>query len=378
MKKIIPPFLQRILLLLALVSIVACVTEREQNLEPEDSKPVYLSFATDSLFEQKMMRATIQGTVRENQVQTLTLLFFDRTTGQRKTGTTNPLTFNVVSPTPSQWLNNDPATHTVKLPFGSTQASNLAIYAFANLPSTVAHLSSVNTTADLNNLAITSTFESLNPNSTGAGVVMNGSIVTTTDSVSDNIVYVRLKRAVAKVNVVLHFGYSELVKNEPFNYQYKNFKQQLHVLPNITIGNRIDSTLNGVLRTPTQFDRKQDTLTLGPFFINAYDISTTPAVEAPYVALDFKARRELPNGTTPPIGWLPPPAGGDYSSNGYVERRHYYRLVMPRTIQHNTHYIIHAYFIAEGGYDPAGAQIVKIRTQVGDWHAGTVAPVVIY
>lgn len=378
MKKTIHAF-QRILFLLALFPIVACVAEREQsNGEEEGSQPIYLSFATDSLFEEKVVRATIQGTVLENQVQTLTLLFFDRTTGQRKTGFTNPLTLNVVSPTPSQWLNNDPATHTVRLPFNATQASNLAIYAFANLPSTIAHLSSINTTADLNNVAIASTFESLNPNTTATGVVMNGSIVTTADSVSDRIVYVRLKRAIAKVNIVLHFGYSELVKNEPFNYQYKQFKEQLHILPNTTIDNRIDSTLNGVLRTPTQFDRKQDTLTLGPFFINAYDISETPAVEAPYVAFDFKARREVPNGATPPIGWLPPPAGGDYNSSGYVERRHYYRLVMPRTIQRNTHYIIHAYFIAEGGYDPTGAQIVKIRTQVSDWHEGTVAPILIY
>lgn len=381
MKKYISLTLQSFCLILGVALFSACSGENtvahDGSGEDDDKEYFYLTFLNDSLFEHKEVRATVPGVGKENEVQRLTVMLFDRTTGEKKniSGFANPYTFNVVSPVATEWMNDNPATKTVKLLISRTQAENLVVYAFSNLtPGVLSNLSAVTNLSELPSLWAYYSFVALNPRS-NLGQQMVGRIETTADSVKDSRIFVPMIRTTAKVNIVLHFGYDEMVKDEAFTYQYKDFKYHHYLIVNDGIQRRQDSLPNSNLKTPTQFDRPQDTVTLGPFYINAYDISATPDVTAPYVLFDFLARRPIAKSTDIPIGWLPPPAGGEHTSEGYVQRRHYYRLVMPRVIKRNTHYVIHAYFLGEGGYTPEGTNVASMSFSVLDWVLGTTAPI---
>lgn len=384
MKKYISLTLQSFCLILGLVLMSACKGEStiaNDGSAEEDKEYFYLTFLSDSLFDHKEVRATVLGTTRETQVQALTVMLFDRTTGEKKVipGFSNPYTFNVASPVNTEWMNDDPTTKTVKLLVTREQAKNLVVYAFANLTTGMQNaIGSKTNVSQLADVVADFSMIALNPNRSNLAQQMVGRIETTTDSVKDYRVFVPLVRTTAKVSLVLHFGYDEMVKDQPFTYRYMRFKSKHYFIGNDGIQDRYDSTANSTVKTPTQFDRPQDTVTLGPFFINDYDISATPDVPAPYVLFDFLARRPIAKFDQIPIGWLPPPSGGEYNDEGYVERRHYYRLVMPRVIKRNTHYVIHAYFLGEGGYTPDGTNVASMSFSVLDWVLGTTAPIKEY
>ena len=106
----------------------------------------------------------------------------------------------------------------------------------------------------------------------------------------------------------------------------------------------------------------------GPFvvsaYINEYNQGMEKANVPPYLYLALYA--EVPEShADDPEGKYPPPAGGDIypAHKGY----YYYRVILPRQVKRNTHYILDAQILSAGSGDAAKPVDLSPVVSVAGW-----------
>ena len=110
------------------------------------------------------------------------------------------------------------------------------------------------------------------------------------------------------------------------------------------------------------------TSALPTVYVNEYDITgKTPAdAPAPYILLELPAK--LGDGN-PLAGIFPPPAGGDFSNDAV---KCYYKVLLPRKIDRNCRYVLHAHVVGPGSPSPDNAVVLEFKMTVKTWNAVTV------
>ena len=106
----------------------------------------------------------------------------------------------------------------------------------------------------------------------------------------------------------------------------------------------------------------------GPFvvtvYINEYNQGTEKTNVPPYLYLALYA--DVPeSGARDPEGKYPPPAGGDIypAHKGY----YYYRVILPREVKRNTHYILESQVLSAGSGDAAKPVDLSSNVSIKEW-----------
>ena len=174
----------------------------------------------------------------------------------------------------------------------------------------------------------------------------------------DKEVPVELKRAVAAIDVVIHYDWDKLdPANHEGKYTLKEFDSKTYVGEHYSVDDPVNSTEQTIPRTTN--NPPTSTIT---FFLNEYDLTKNGATGLPpYILLKLKklnGAKELPGGK------LPPPAGDEKDVNGTDT---YYRIVLPPTIQRNYYYTLHAHISQPGSDTEEGATTLQFNFSVLPW-----------
>lgn len=365
MKRPFPFIASLCLMLLAFVGLAAC--QHTDEAEPH-GLTIHLS---QEAFAQRDVRAgTVEGSADESLVSTLTLVVVDasgnvQTVGGKKVWNYKIATNGAFGDNPT-WKNNQSSTQTIVLnQFQHSVLNNVRLVVLANLSQTVANkvdAGTITTLDDLNkevNLTIT----------TADGIKTPFLIAGTTaafswDGLEDKEVPVELKRAVAKIDVYVHYDWAQLLTdNNRGTYKLHDFGSQTFV--GVNARNEEDKRVNAAEKnlTADPADANNKKVSLVTLYINEYDLTNTAASadKPPYITIKVKAAdgpKELPGGQ------LPPPAG---DTKDVVGSDHYYRIVLPNIIQRNCYYRLHAHINEAGSDGELGAKTLRFNHTVEPW-----------
>ncbi len=215
-------------------------------------------------------------------------------------------------------------------------------------------------------------------------LLMEGSVVHTFTK-ANRKAQVVLKRAVAKVTVKLNLRWSPLdarrtAATERSFYQFRDVAKRTHVVEHANLllnaSNRSDR-YNDNSATPLLAGNKYmwefaplaaTAPREGPFvvtvYINEYNQGTEKTNVPPYLYLALYA--DVPeSGAGDPEGKYPPPAGGDIypAHKGY----YYYRVILPREVKRNTHYILESQVLSAGSGDAAKPVDLSSNVSIVGW-----------
>lgn len=215
-------------------------------------------------------------------------------------------------------------------------------------------------------------------------LLMEGSVVHTFTK-ANRKAQVVLKRAVAKVTVKLNLRWSPLdarrtAATERSFYQFRDVAKRTHVVEHANLllnaSNRSDR-YNDNSATPLLAGNKYmwefaplaaTAPREGPFevtaYINEYNQGTEKTNVPPYLYLALYA--DVPeSGAGDPEGKYPPPAGGDIypAHKGY----YYYRVILPREVKRNTHYILETQVLSAGSGDAAKPVDLSSNVSIVGW-----------
>lgn len=215
-------------------------------------------------------------------------------------------------------------------------------------------------------------------------LLMEGSVVHTFTK-ANRKAQVVLKRAVAKVTVKLNLRWSPLdarrtAATERSFYQFRDVAKRTHVVEHANLllnaSNRSDR-YNDNSATPLLAGNKYmwefaplaaTAPREGPFvvtvYINEYNQGTEKTNVPPYLYLALYA--DVPeSGARDPEGKYPPPAGGDIypAHKGY----YYYRVILPREVKRNTHYILESQVLSAGSGDAAKPVDLSSNVSIKEW-----------
>lgn len=215
-------------------------------------------------------------------------------------------------------------------------------------------------------------------------LLMEGSVVHTFTK-ANRKAQVVLKRAVAKVTVKLNLRWSPLdarrtAATERSFYQFRDVAKRTHVVEHANLllnaSNRSDR-YNDNSATPLLAGNKYmwefaplaaTAPREGPFevtaYINEYNQGTEKTNVPPYLYLALYA--DVPeSGAGDPEGKYPPPAGGDIypAHKGY----YYYRVILPREVKRNTHYILESQVLSAGSGDAAKPVDLSSNVSIKEW-----------
>lgn len=367
------------LLAVAAILLGACNKTYEPDGPNGGEGKLQLRFGAEDLVQRDTRGIA---TPAENHVDKVDVVFFQ---GQNK----KPITpnsggaaagyFHFESGQVGDWLNNDPSTQTVYLPVKAADVNGLTAITLLNLPDAVRSRLAVGATDEITTLdqlqkAVSQTIATVNDLSTPLLMTGTKAVNFTNPNTQDNKIEVSVKRAVSRFDVVLYYNWDKLIPNQQKGlYTYKDFPGKTYVGVNDDITSRVDGAKTQIADltaqpAPLTPADPVPTSALPTVYVNEYDITgKTPAdAPAPYILLELPAK--LGDGN-PLAGIFPPPAGGDFSNDAV---KCYYKVLLPRKIDRNCRYVLHAHVVGPGSPSPDNAVVLEFKMTVMKWNAVTV------
>ena len=333
---------------------------------------------------QDLIQRDVRGiaTPAENTVRTVDVVFFN---GQNKKNIT-PISggsavgsFHFEATTLGDWLNHNPATQTVYIPAKAADVHGTTAVTLINLPDVVRARLKVGAADEITTMeqltkALAQTISTVNELTTPLLMTGEQNVTFANPNTQDNKIDVNVKRAVSRFDVVLYYNWDKLIPKEQRGlYTYLQFPGKTFVGVNSDITARVDGAKTQILDltahpaplTPTD---PVPTSELPTVYVNEYDISSKTAAEAPapYILLELPAK--LGDGN-PLTGIFPPPAGGDFSSDAV---KCYYKVILPRKIERNCRYVLHAHVVGPGSPSPNDAVVLQFTMTVKPWSEADV------
>ena len=358
----------------------ACNKGYEPDAPAAEGK-IQLHFGADDL-KQRDIRAV--ATQAENEVKTVDVVFFqsqNKKSIKPNTGGEAVGFFHFEATTLGDWLNNNPATQTVFIPAKSIDVNGTTAITLINLPASVRARLAIGAadeikTVDQLSKALAQTIATVGELTTPLLMTGETNVAFANPNVQDNKIEVNVKRAVARFDVVLYYNWDKLVPNEQRGlYTYLQFPAQTFVGANSAINARVDGAKTQIAdltpeHAPLVPSDPVPTSTLPTVYLNEYDLSKTTAADAPapYILLELPAK--LGDGN-PLTGIFPPPAGGDFSSKAV---KAYYKVLLPRKIERNCRYVLHAHVIGPGSPTEDQAVVLQFTLTVKPWSEVELPP----
>lgn len=364
-----------------LLSSVACSHQGEDDLQPNN----YLSLALRVQDSQVLKQAT--ATPEETQIDNVMILFFE-TTGQQKLWKNKIYEYDATATgraDGAKWEDGQ----TMLFPLIPEEVGAKKVVVIANYKgkgNLETKLRAVQKYGDFSDAMSAIYYDSATENSeiTAPLLLMEGSVVHTFTK-ANRKAQVVLKRAVAKVTVKLNLRWSPLdarrtAATERSFYQFRDVAKRTHVVEHANLllnaSNRSDryndnSATPLLARNKYMWEFAPLAATApreGPFevtaYINEYNQGTEKTNVPPYLYLALYA--DVPeSGAGDPEGKYPPPAGGDIypAHKGY----YYYRVILPREVKRNTHYILETQVLSAGSGDAAKPVDLSSNVSIVGW-----------
>ena len=356
-------FLSFLACLLGITSFVSC-----QRMDDEEAPQGLTIQLSQDLFTQREVRAPSESAT--STINTLDVVFIDNTgkvvtVVQDANGDLNKRVFHYgLNPQSGnvKWKNNNPATKTLVLSEVQHHVfKDVKMFVLANLSQTV-HDDIANGTLDTQEKIQKAVSVTLQANQ--ADELKNPFLLTGTtasfnwDGKEDTEVPVNLKRAVAAIDIVIHYEWDKLdPMHHEGKYTLKEFDSRTYVGEQYSVDSPVDSPERTIAKTTAA----TPTSTIS-FFLNEYDLTKATATgQLPYIILKLK---KLNGPSSLPGGLLPPPAGDEKDENGTDT---YYRIVLPPTIERNMYYTLHAHINQPGSDTEAGATTLQFNLLVNPW-----------
>ena len=332
----------------------------------EPAKALTIHIASEN-YTSREVRAAYTN-VEEDNIQTLTVLFVDANGNLVKYGANRELTYKFdtngafgLSPT---WKDNNADSHTLVLNEVKDYVfKNVQMYVLANIKQdlyTKFHNGTITTMAALE-AEVHQTLETDKANEMPKPFLMTG----VSDEFSwtgdtDKEVEVSLKRAIAKVTLVLHYDWDKLKYDSNLSttedcFSMMDFGAETKVGVSATSA----STVNSAELKFEGYDAAKKTATY-TFYVNEYDLTKAEAAQAlpPYLLLKLKSiddpNYSLKSGVAP-------------AANATALDT-YYRLLFPMTIERNNFYTLHAHISEAGSDGKEGARTLHFNLKVEPWH----------
>lgn len=306
--------------------------------------------------------------VEEDNIQTLTVVFVDANGNLVKYGAHHELTYKFdnngafgLNPT---WKDNNADSHTLVLNEVKDYVfKNVQMYVLANIKQdlyTKLHNGTITTTAALE-AEVHHTLETDKANELLKPFLMTGvSDEFSWDGDTDKEVEVSLKRAIAKVTLVLHYDWDKLKYDSNLSTTEDRFSMMdFGAETKVGVSATSASTVNSAELKFEGYDAAKKTATY-TFYINEYDLTKAEATQAlpPYLLLKLKSIDD-PNYSLK-SGVAPAATAAALDT--------YYRLVFPLTIERNNSYTFHAYIKEAGSDGKEGARTLYFNLKVEPWH----------
>ena len=345
-------------LIMVLSANVACKDYEHQG----ESSALSIHISNES-YTHRTTRA-VYTQQEEDNIQTLTVLFVDNSGNFVKYADNVALTYkfdsNVTFGASPTWKNNSESTKTLVLKEVQYRVMrDVYLMVVANIQKDVYNKinnKQITTKSELDD-AVNQTLEEGKANQLQKPFLMVGN----TDSFTwtgeeDKEVYVELKRAIAKIQVVVHYDWDKLLYNgnsdtNADRITMKDFNAETHFAEKEKYENKVNS---GELKFES-FDAANKTATY-TFYINEYNIKYEDILP-PYLLLKLKSVNEeeysLASGNAP------------ISEDNILNN--YYRLVFPRVINRNHSYTLHAYISEAGSDGEDGARTLHFSLTVAPW-----------
>ena len=371
------------IVLFTLLTILFCACNKHYNDESEsgDGK-IKLHFGTVDLV-QRDVRAQV-ATEAENHVNTVDVVFFQ---GQNKknivpTSGGNAVGYFHFEPTSlNDWENYSPTSQTVYIPARASDVNGTTAVALINLPDAVRQRLIVGATNEITTIeqlkdAVSQTIHTVEELTTPLLMTGESNVAFDNPNTQNNQINVNLKRAVSRLDVQLYYHWDKLIPNKERGlYTFLQFPGKTYVGAHAAIENRVDGTKTSIADltaqpAPLVSTEPVPTSTLATAYINEYDLSGSTAADAPapYILLELPA---ILGEGSPIAGLYPPPAGGDFSKTAV---KSYYKIVLPRKIDRNCRYVLHAHIVGPGSPTPDGAVLLEFNVLVKPWGATTTVP----
>ena len=306
--------------------------------------------------------------VEEDNIQTLTVVFVDANGNLVKYGAHHELTYKFdnngafgLNPT---WKDNNADSHTLVLNEVKDYVfKNVQMYVLANIKQdlyTKLHNGTITTMAALE-AEVHQTLETDKANEMPKPFLMTG----VSDEFSwtgdtDKEVEVSLKRAIAKVTLVLHYDWDKLKYDSNLSTTEDRFSMMdFGAETKVGVSATSASTVNSAELKFEGYDAAKKTATY-TFYVNEYDLTKAEAAQAlpPYLLLKLKSiddpNYSLKSGVAP-------------AANAAVLDT-YYRLVFPMTMERNNFYTLHAHISEAGSDGKEGARTLHFNLKVEPWH----------
>ena len=306
--------------------------------------------------------------VEEDNIQTLTVVFVDANGNLVKYGAHHELTYKFdnngafgLSPT---WKDNNADSHTLVLNEVKDYVfKNVQMYVLANIKQdlyTKLHNGTITTMAALE-AEVHQTLETDKANEMPKPFLMTG----VSDEFSwtgdtDKEVEVSLKRAIAKVTLVLHYDWDKLKYDSNLSTTEDRFSMMdFGAETKVGVSATSASTVNSAELKFEGYDAAKKTATY-TFYVNEYDLTKAEAAQSlpPYLLLKLKSiddpNYSLKSGVAP-------------AANAAALDT-YYRLVFPMTMERNNFYTLHAHISEAGSDGKEGARTLHFNLKVEPWH----------
>ena len=177
---------------------------------------------------------------------------------------------------------------------------------------------------------------------------------------TDKEVEVSLKRAIAKVTLVLHYDWDKLKYDSNLSTTEDRFSMMdFGAETKVGVSATSASTVNSAELKFEGYDAAKKTATY-TFYVNEYDLTKAEAAQAlpPYLLLKLKSiddpNYSLKSGVAP-------------AANATALDT-YYRLLFPMTIERNNFYTLHAHISEAGSDGKEGARTLHFNLKVEPWH----------
>lgn len=362
-----------------LLSSVACSHQGEDDLQPNN----YLSLALRVQDSQVLKQAT--ATPEETQIDNVMILFFE-TNSQETLWRNKIYEYDATAAgraDGAKWEDGQ----TMLFPLNPEEVGTKRVVVVANYKEKgdlETKLRAVQKYGDFSDATKQIYYDSADENSkiTAPLLLMEGSVVHTFTKVNRKAQVV-LNRAVAKVTVKLDLRWGPLdarrtLAAERSFYQFRDVAKRTHVVEHANL------LLNASNRSERYNDNPAMPLLAenkymwefapvtdhreGPFvvtaYINEYNQGTDKTNVPPYLYLALYA--DVPEShADDPEGKYPPPAGGDIypAHKGY----YYYRVILPREVKRNTHYILESQVLSAGSGDAAKPVDLSSNVSIKEW-----------
>ncbi|WP_276775203.1 fimbrial protein [Porphyromonas endodontalis] len=362
-----------------LLSSGACRRQGGDELRPNETLSLALKVQ-----DSKVLR---QGTATsdETKIDNIMILFFE-TTGQQKLWKNKIYEYDATATglaDGAKWEDGQ----TMLFPLSPEEVGTKKVVVVANYKgkgNLETKLRAVQKFGDFSDATKQIYYDSADENSkiTAPLLLMEGSVVHTFTKVNRKAQVV-LNRAVAKVTVKLDLRWGPLdarrsATTERSFYQFRDVAKRTHVVEHANL------LLNASNRSERYNDNPAMPLLAenkymwefapvtdhreGPFvvtaYINEYNQGTDKTNVPPYLYLALYA--DVPEShADDPEGKYPPPAGGDIypAHKGY----YYYRVILPREVKRNTHYILESQVLSAGSGDAAKPVDLSSNVSIKEW-----------